>query len=34
MKRGHKKIGENLALGLSYSLAASAAGITYQTYNE
>jgi transposase len=29
-----KRIGENIALGLPYSLAASAAGITYQTFNE
>jgi hypothetical protein len=29
-----KLIGENIALGLSYSLAAEAAGITYQTFNE
>ena len=28
-----KKIGDNIALGLSYSLAAEAAGITYQTFN-
>jgi abortive infection bacteriophage resistance protein len=28
-----KKIGDNIALGLSYSLAANAAGITYQTFN-
>ncbi len=28
-----KKIGDNIALGLSYSLAAEAAGITYQTLN-
>jgi hypothetical protein len=29
-----KRIGENIALGLPYSLAAKAAGITYQTFNE
>jgi hypothetical protein len=29
-----KQIGENIALGLPYSLAAEAAGITYQTFNE
>jgi len=29
-----KKIGDNIALGLSYSLAAEAAGITYQTFND
>ena len=29
-----KRIGENIALGLTYSLAAEAAGITYQTFNE
>ena len=29
-----KQIGENIALGLTYSLAAEAAGITYQTFNE
>ena len=29
-----KRIGYNIALGLSYSLAAEAAGITYQTLNE
>jgi hypothetical protein len=29
-----KRIGENIALGLPYSLAAEAAGITYQTFNE
>ena len=28
-----QKIGDNIALGLSYSLAANAAGITYQTFN-
>ena len=28
-----QKIGENIALGLTYSLAAEAAGITYQTFN-
>jgi abortive infection bacteriophage resistance protein len=29
-----KRIGENIAFGLTYSLAAKAAGITYQTFNE
>ena len=29
-----KRIGENIALGLTYSLAAEAAGITYQTMNQ
>ena len=29
-----KRIGENIALGLTYSLAAEAAGITYQTFHE
>jgi hypothetical protein len=29
-----RQIGENIALGLTYSLAAEAAGITYQTFNE
>jgi len=29
-----KRIGENIALGLPYSLAAEAAGITYQKFNE
>jgi hypothetical protein len=29
-----KKIGENISLGLTYSLAAEAAGITYKTFNE
>ena len=29
-----KRIGENIALGLPYSLAAEAAGITYQTFHE
>jgi len=28
-----KKIGDNIALGLSYSFAAEAAGITYPTFN-
>jgi hypothetical protein len=28
------RIGENIALGLTYSLAAEAAGITYKTFNE
>ena len=28
-----KKIGDGISLGLTYALAASAAGITYQTYN-
>ena len=28
-----KKIGDNIALGLSYFLAAEAVGITYQTFN-
>jgi hypothetical protein len=27
------KIGENVSLGLTYSLAASAAGVTYQSFN-
>jgi transposase len=29
-----KKVGDNVALGLTYSLAAEAAGITYKTFNE
>jgi transposase len=29
-----KRIGENIALGLTYSLAAESTGITYKTYNE
>jgi hypothetical protein len=29
-----KRIGENIALGFQYSLAANAAGILYQTLNE
>ncbi len=29
-----KIIGDNIALGLTYSLAAEAAGITYKTFNE
>ena len=29
-----KRIGENIALGLPYSLAAEAAGIAYQTFND
>jgi hypothetical protein len=29
-----KRIGENISLGLPYSLAAEAAGITYQTFHE
>jgi hypothetical protein len=29
-----KRIGDNIALGLPYALAAEAAGITYQTFNE
>ena len=29
-----KRIGDNIALGLTYSLAAEAAGITYKTFNE
>ena len=29
-----QRIGENVALGLPYSLAAEAAGITYKTFNE
>jgi hypothetical protein len=29
-----KRIGDNIALGLIYSLAAEAAGITYKTFNE
>jgi hypothetical protein len=28
------KIGDNISLGLTYSLAAEAAGITYKTFNE
>jgi DNA invertase Pin-like site-specific DNA recombinase len=28
-----QRIGENIALGLTYSLAASSAGITYKTFN-
>ena len=29
-----KRIGDNIALGLTYSLAAEAAGITYKTFND
>ena len=29
-----QRIGENISLGLTYSLAAEAAGITYKTFNE
>ena len=29
-----QKIGENVSLGLTYSLAASAAGVTYQSFNQ
>jgi hypothetical protein len=29
-----KRIGENIALGLTYSLATESAGITYKTFNE
>ena len=29
-----KRIGDNIALGLTYRLAAEAAGITYKTFNE
>jgi len=29
-----QKIGDNISLGLTYSLAAEAAGITYKTFNE
>jgi hypothetical protein len=29
-----KRIGDNIALGLTYALAASAAGITYKTFND
>jgi len=29
-----QKIGENIALGLSYSLAAEASGVTYQSFNQ
>jgi len=28
-----KRIGENIALGLTYSLAAESAGVTYKTFN-
>ena len=28
-----QRIGDNIAFGLPYSLAAEAAGITYQTFN-
>jgi hypothetical protein len=28
-----QRIGDNIALGLTYNLAASAAGVTYKTYN-
>ena len=28
-----QRIGDNIALGLTYSLAAEAAGITYKTFN-
>ena len=29
-----KRIGDNIALGLPYALAAESAGITYQTFND
>jgi hypothetical protein len=29
-----KRIGDNIALGLTYSIAANSAGITYQTFND
>ena len=29
-----QRIGENVALGLTYALAAASAGITYQTFND
>ena len=29
-----QKIGDNVSLGLTYALAASAAGVTYQTFNQ
>ena len=29
-----KRIGENIALGLTYALAANSAGVTYQTFHE
>ena len=29
-----KRIGDNIALGLTYALAAESAGITYQTFND
>ena len=29
-----KRIGDNIALGLTYSLAANSAGITYQTFKD
>jgi transposase len=29
-----KQIGENIALGMTYALAAASAGITYQTFND
>ena len=29
-----KRIGDNIALGLSYALAAESVGITYQTFND
>ena len=29
-----QKIGDGISLGLTYALAASAAGVTYQTFNQ
>ena len=29
----HKRIGDNIALGLTYRLAAESAGVTYKTFN-
>ena len=33
-KQLQQQIGENVALGLNYALAAAASGITYQTFND
>ncbi len=33
-KELQQQIGENVALGLTYALAAASAGITYQTFND
>jgi DNA invertase Pin-like site-specific DNA recombinase len=33
-KEVQQRIGDNIALGLTYRLAAESAGVTYKTYNE